>query len=169
MSDGLVLFLPCVPPKTSHHAKRIVKIGRFSRLADRPELVEAKDTIDALLLRHQPASPIGGDGPLVLDIELTWPWLKSDSKKARACGRIPHDTKPDWDNAAKTLTDRLAALRFIAQDSRIVDGRVRKWRGDQPGIGIAVRPWVSDGVLVIYPSPRFHELTSVAISRLAQS
>lgn len=31
--------LVCIPPRTSHHAKRIVRVGAFSRLADKPELV----------------------------------------------------------------------------------------------------------------------------------
>jgi len=140
----MTITLPCIPPKTSHHAKRIVRVGGFSRLADKPELEDAKATLDALLLEHRIPAPIGGDGPVVVDIQLTWPWLTGDAKKVRALGRIPHDTKPDWDNAAKTLCDRLVKLRFLSQDSRIVDGRVRKWRGDAPGIVITIRPWAQE-------------------------
>lgn len=135
----VAFFVSCVPPKTSHHHKRIVRVGGFSRMADKPELNAAKASLDAWFLPHQPPTPL--DGPVVLDIELTWPWLAGDSKKARARGRIPHDSKPDWDNAAKGIADCLARLRFIEQDSRVVDGRVRKWRGDHPGIAVALRPW----------------------------
>jgi Holliday junction resolvase RusA-like endonuclease len=137
-------FVHCVPPKVSHHHKRIVKIGNFSRLADRPELNAAKQSLDAWFLPHQPPAALGG--PIVLDIELIWPWLAGDSKKVRALGRIPHDSKPDWDNAAKGIADCLARLRFIDQDSRVVDGRVRKWRGDVPGIAIRIASWEAQEV-----------------------
>lgn len=130
-------FIACIPPRVSHHHKRIVRIGGFSRLADRPELVAAKMTLESLLLPYQPARPLTGAVSLVLDF--TWPWKASDTKRVRVGCRIPHDTKPDWDNAAKTITDRLVTLRFLEQDSRIVDGRVRKWRGDVPGIGVQLR------------------------------
>lgn len=39
------------------------------------------------------------------------------------------------------IADCLVTLRFLEQDSRIVDGRVRKWRGDTPGIRVTLRAW----------------------------
>jgi Holliday junction resolvase RusA-like endonuclease len=135
--------VPCVPPKTAHHAKRIVRVGGFARLADKPELTSARHTLLALLQPHAPAAPLVG--PVALVIDLTWPWLAGDGKRTRALGRIPHDTKPDWDNAGKTLADVLVTLRYLEQDSRIVDGRVRKWRGDSPGIRVQLAPWAQDG------------------------
>lgn len=138
MTD-LSFFVACVPPKVSHHHKKIIKRGGFYSLGDKPELQQAKGSLDAWFYPHQPPAALGG--PVVLDIELTWPWLAGDSKKTRALGRIPHDSKPDWDNAAKGIADCLARLRFIDQDSRVVDGRVRKWRGDTPGIAIRIAPW----------------------------
>jgi len=131
--------LACVPPRTSHHAKKIVRVGNWTRLADKPELVAARAMLDSVLLPHQPASPI--EGPVVLTLAFTWPWLASDSKRTRALGRIPHDRKPDADNAAKAITDRLAALRFMEQDSQVVELHVRKWRGDQVGINVTLESW----------------------------
>lgn len=133
----LAFRLSCVPPKTSHHAKKIVRVGNFSRLADKPELVAARAMLDSLLLPHQPAQPL--TGPVALTLEFTWPWLASDSKKVRALGRVPHDRKPDADNASKSITDRLVALRFIEQDSAIVELVARKWRGDSPGIAVTLQ------------------------------
>lgn len=88
---GLEFHLSCVPPRTSHHAKRIVRVGQWSRLADKPELVAAKAMLDGLLLPHQPAAPV--TGPVVLELEFTWPWLASHSRRFRAQGRAPHTSK----------------------------------------------------------------------------
>lgn len=129
-------FVACVPPTTSHHRKQIVKIGKFSRLADKPALVEAKAFLESVLLPFQPASPM--TGPIALSLEFTWPWLKGHSKRSRALGRIPHTSRPDCSNVTKTLEDRLVALRFLEDDSRVVDLRVQKWWGDQPGISISI-------------------------------
>ena len=135
----LRFHLACIPPKTSHHAKRIVRVGQFSRLADKPELVAAKGMLDGLLLPHQPANPVLG--PVCLEVVYVWPWRASDGRRTRERGRVPHTSRPDLDNAAKSLTDRLVALRFIEDDSNVVDLHVRKFWGDAPGISIAIRSW----------------------------
>ena len=66
-------------PKTTHHAKKIVKMGGFSRMADKPELTAARETWIAILRPHKPVQPF--DGPLTCTIELTWTWLGSDSRR----------------------------------------------------------------------------------------
>ena len=141
----LKFHLSCIPPKTSHHAKRIVRIGQFSRLADKPELVSAKQMLDALLLPHQPPAPI--PGPVVLEVVNPRPWLASHSKRARAAGRLPHTSKPDLDNVTKSLTDRLKALRFIEDDQAVVELRARKWWSSTPGIEIMIHPWEPHSLL----------------------
>jgi Holliday junction resolvase RusA-like endonuclease len=140
----LAFFVPCVPPTANHQRKRIVRIGQFARLADKPELVAAKAMLDSVLLPHQPHAPV--EGPVRLVLEFTWPWRKSEAKRTRALGRIPHTTKPDCSNALKTLEDRLVALRFIEDDSRVVDVTVRKFFGDQPGIRVLIERVTSYGV-----------------------
>lgn len=134
----LAFFVSCVPPRTSHHHKRIVRMGQFSRLADRPELVDAKATLDALLLPHQPATPI--EGPVQLEVAYTWPWLAKHGKTIRRFGRIPHTSKPDLTNVTKTLEDRLVRLRFIEDDRAVVTLTARKWWGDHPGISVCITP-----------------------------
>jgi Holliday junction resolvase RusA-like endonuclease len=128
--------LNCVPPTANHQRKRIVKIGKFSRLADKPELVAAKAMLDELLLPHQPPAPV--PGPYVMTLEFTWPWRASESKRVRALGRIPHTSRPDCSNLTKTIEDRLVALRFMDDDNAVVDLRVRKFWGDDPGIVVAI-------------------------------
>lgn len=138
--DTIKFFVACVPPTANHQRKRIVKIGKFSRLADKPELVAAKEMIDNLLLPHQPLAPFGV--PVSLIVSFTWPWLKSHSKRFKAQGLQFHTSKPDASNAIKTLEDRLVALRFIEDDRAVVDLRVRKFWGHTPGIRVEIRPAV---------------------------
>ena len=132
--------LVCVPPRTSHHAKRIARVGAFTRLVDKPELVAARELLDTLLLPHQPPAPV--PGPVTLVLEFTWPWLVSHSQRVRAHGRIPHTSKPDTSNCTKTLEDRLVALRFLEDDRAIASHHLQKWWGDQPGIRIVLAPFV---------------------------
>jgi Holliday junction resolvase RusA-like endonuclease len=136
LTHELSFFLPCVPPKATHHAKKIVRVGKFSRLADKPELVSAREMLMALLRPHQPKKPIAP--PIVLSLEFTWPWRGGDSAKTRARGRLPSIVKPDADNSAKLLTDVLVALRFIEADQHIAELTVRKWIGEPAGIEVFI-------------------------------
>lgn len=130
------VFIPCVPPKTSHHAKRIVRRGRFARLADSEKLNDAKATLDGLLLPHQPSAPLLG--PASLSVEFTWPWLAGDPKRIRGSGRVFHARRPDCSNLLKTIEDRLVVLRFLEDDGQVVHVVAAKYRGDRPGIRITL-------------------------------
>jgi len=138
-------FLSCVPPTSSHHHKKIVRFRlkggqQITRLADRPELVEAKETLESLLLPFQPPAPL--DGPVMLRVTFTWPFLKSHPKRFRAQGLQFHTSKPDCTNVIKTLEDRLVALRFLTDDRSVVDIHVRKFWGHRPGIKVEITPAV---------------------------
>jgi Holliday junction resolvase RusA-like endonuclease len=139
---SVAFHLSCIPPRTTHHAKRIVRIGKFSKLADTPELVAAKASLDELLIPQQVSTPIVG--PYALRLEFTWPWLEKHSHRVRVLRRIPHTSRPDCSNLAKTIEDRLVALRFMADDNAVVDLHVSKWWGDVPGIGVDIRTFVAD-------------------------
>jgi Holliday junction resolvase RusA-like endonuclease len=141
-------FLVCVPPSANHQNKRIVKIGHFARLADKPELLAAKEMIDGLLVPHRPHAPLAG--PLTLTLEFTWPWRAGDSAKVRARGRVPMTVRPDCSNLAKTTEDRLAALRFLEDDALVCELVVRKFRGDHPGIGVRLEACL-DPVQAVLP------------------
>jgi Holliday junction resolvase RusA-like endonuclease len=136
---GLAFHLPCVPPTTTHQAKRIARRGKFVRLIDKPELQQARHDLEALLMAHRPAQPF--TGPVRLELQFTWPWLKGHSAKVRAQGRVLKVTKPDCSNLAKTLEDRLAFLRFLEDDAQVaILGPISKWHGDQPGISVRLEP-----------------------------
>jgi len=138
------IFLSCIPPKTTHHAKRIVRVKGFARLADKPELTAAKDTYEALLCQHQIGTPY--EGFLSVVIEVTWPWRKDTPKYKRVLGRVRCNTKPDADDFAKTLIDSLVRMRFIYEDSQVSELVVRKFWGDVPGVAIEIRHLDEDGV-----------------------
>jgi Holliday junction resolvase RusA-like endonuclease len=129
-------FIACVPPTATHHHKKIARVGGFSRLVDKPELVAAREMVDNLLLRHQPETPMSG--PLRLSLEFEWPWLSGHGKRLRAQGRVPKTTKPDCSNLAKMIEDRLVALRFMGQDQLVAGLVVDKFWGDRPGITIHI-------------------------------
>lgn len=151
----LAFFLPCVPPTTTHQRKRIIRIGKFTRLGDSPELQATRAMLEELLLPHQPAAPVRG--AVVLSLEFTWPWLASTPKRVRAeFERVPKTTKPDCSNLAKTLEDRLAALRFIEDDALVAALHVSKWLGDTPGIHVDIAPIAAPGLRrpEPFPAPR---------------
>ena len=131
---AVAFFLPCVPPTTTHQAKRIARRGRFVRLVDKPELQQASRDLETLLVAHRPAEPL--TGPVRLELTFTWPWLKSHSAKVRALGRVRKVTKPDCSNLAKTLEDRLVFLRFLEDDAQVAVLEAQKWHGDQSGITV---------------------------------
>lgn len=137
--DGSIRFrLNCVPPTTTHHSKRIVKIGKFSRLADTGKLVEAKRQIDDLLRPRRLPAPIRG--PVSLTLQFTWPWRQKDSHQVRTLQRVPRATRPDCSNLAKTTEDRLVANGFLEDDGQVAELIVRKFYGDRPGILVAIVP-----------------------------
>lgn len=141
-ASGEIAFrVTCVPPTATHHHKKIITLrtkgGReFHKLGDKSELKDAKATIDSLLLPHQPKAPIVGLVRLTFVFE--WPWRSSDPKRVRALGRVRKGTKPDCSNLAKTLEDRLVALRFIEDDAPVAELVVRKWWSDTPGISVRI-------------------------------
>lgn len=131
----LVIRESCIPPTTSHHAKRIVNRGKFKSLADKPELTAAKSFWDSLFLPHRPERPM--DGPLVLSLELTWPHTKQCAKKLQS-SRIPMDTGVDLDNMGKTITDALVRCGFLVNDSRVCELHIKKFRGPLPGVFLSL-------------------------------
>ena len=133
---GLAFRVACIPPTTTHQAKRIVRIHKFGRLADKPELLAAKGMLDAVLLPFQPAAPI--TGAVELRLEFVWPWRKGEPKRNRAAGRRYHTSRPDTSNIAKTLEDRLVALRFIGDDKAVARSVVTKYWGEMPGIAVTI-------------------------------
>ena len=81
-------------------------------------------------LEHRPTTLM--DGPIGVSATFYLPKPKSRRK-----GDVWADTKPDWDNLGKAVTDALEGL-FWVNDSRIVDCRVRKVYGEPPRVEIEI-------------------------------
>lgn len=81
------------------------------------------------------------EGPLDLDVIVRFPIPASKPKKwkeAALAGHIRPTVKPDWDNSGK-LSDSLNMIVWV-DDKQIVDGRVRKYYSEKPGMWITVKP-----------------------------
>lgn len=140
--------ISCVPPKTTSQTKRAQVVNGRPRFFPSKEHSADCRMLETLLAPHQPNSPVLG--PVELLIELTWPWRASDlATKAKRefaehVGRIWNSSKPDADNVAKAFIDILSAMRFIEDDARVVDLRVRKFFGSSPGIRVSIDQAVED-------------------------
>lgn len=129
-------FVSCQPPTATHHHKKIVRVGGFSRLADKPELNEAKESLAALFKGHAPDVPYSG--PLRLDLQFQFGWLGKHSKKIRASGEAMKTTKPDCSNLAKVVEDVMTRLAFWEDDAQICCLVVTKGYCDRPGIRVRI-------------------------------
>lgn len=143
------IWIPCVPSKSTSQGagKRIVIRNGKPMFFKNKEIREWVNYVAHVLAGHKPTMPMSG--PLVFDIVFVFPVNKSDvsSRKKHAeviaKGLIPHDTKPDWDNAPKAVVDVMVDLDFFA-DEQIVDGRCRLFRGLRTGVYLSVKSWEPD-------------------------
>jgi len=124
-----------VIPTTTHQSKKIVKAGKFTKLADTPELNAAKDFWRLMLMKDRPAEPISM--PCFLLIQLYWPYRSSEPKKNRN-GLICHSSKPDCSNMAKTIEDRLVELGYIKDDALVSTLQVSKYWSEKGGFRIVI-------------------------------
>lgn len=132
----LEFFVRCNPPTATHHHKKIVKKGRNYSLADKPELLEAKESLASLFAPFAPTPPI--EGAVRLDLQFQFGWLKSATQKQRAEGSAFKLSKPDCSNLAKVVEDVMTRLAFWHDDGQIVSLSVSKGYCDQPGIRVRV-------------------------------
>lgn len=88
----------------------------------------------SLLQSFAPAKPY--DGSLRLGVSYCLPLLKTEKKAIREKGWTTHSKRPDGDNLAKQFLDCMGKLLFWEDDSRIVHLSFKKYRSEQPGIGV---------------------------------
>lgn len=137
MREPLEFFIHCVPFKATHHAKRIVRIGKFSRLADKAELRIARETYESLLVPFQIREPY--QGPIALGLFFYFPYPKSMSEKQKRQGAAKI-TKPDCSNLAKTFEDCLVRMGFLEGDQQVVKLITSKAYSEGPGIRVIIEP-----------------------------
>lgn len=130
--------LDMVPPTTTHQQKKIVKCGRFSRLADTPKLKQAIADYMAHLEPFRPDEPLAGAVTATYIFIFPHP---ANTPKYKQLMTLPKTTKPDADNLTKTLQDVLTKLGFITDDAIIADTRTIKLVGPKPAILINLKQW----------------------------
>lgn len=140
-------FIPCNPPKTTAQAHKAVTIvaGRAKMYTDQAGKILQSDYI-SMLRPYVPSIPYWQS--ISVNVLFVFPWRKGEKKSIVQYHYVPHTSKPDRDNAVKTLFDVMTTLRFWTDDNLISDGKITKVWGDTPGIGIE-----------IIPSPTRYELT----------
>lgn len=130
--------LDMIPPTTTHQQKKIVRCGRYSRLADTPKL---KQVIADYRVRLEPFRPAE---PLVGAVNATYIFIfphPSNTPKYKKLMTLPKTTKPDADNLTKTLQDVLTKMGFITDDAIIADTRTIKLIGPKPVVLINLTTW----------------------------
>lgn len=139
-------FCPCVPPKATAQQKGARVVGDADasgairnakvRVHTKRHVEKAKALFTALFVDHRPPCPF--NGPLRVQIVLTFPWNKGETKANRAKGWLPMPVGPDFDNLSKTPVDVLSRLSFWCNDSQIFDGRIIKGWGGEPGVRVRI-------------------------------
>ncbi len=104
---------------------------------------DAKTQNSEAWVRHCAVQAVGQpclEGALALEMAITVAVPKSWSKRKQADamqGKIRPTGKPDWDNLGK-ITDALNKIVWM-DDSQIVDGRVTKHYGSDPGAVLTIK------------------------------
>jgi Holliday junction resolvase RusA-like endonuclease len=131
-------FLPMIPPTATSQTKRLVMVGGKPRFFPKKEHAKAEADLMTLIKPKAPTEPL--DGPILLQVDFTFPWRKTEGKRRKEWGRIPNDKRPDADNLVKLVGDVLTKANFYADDGQVADLRVAKYWGDEPGIKISISP-----------------------------
>lgn len=136
----ITFHLPIVPPKaTSQSAgKRIVVVKGKPMFFKSGKAQAVENDLTLLCAPHKPRQPF--ECPITLSVDYVFPWRKSEPKKRRALGRVPHTSKPDCSNMVKMLEDCLTKLGFWKDDSLVSDLQVTKAWGDAVGIYVRIEP-----------------------------
>jgi Holliday junction resolvase RusA-like endonuclease len=118
------------PPRATHHAKQLARRGTKTVMVNSPELEAAWAYYLSRIPERRELVPIAG--PITADV--TFHFEIRDEQGADVRPGAPMGRKPDRDNACKVLFDALAERGWIANDSHVTDGPIRK-RWAAPGNG----------------------------------
>jgi Holliday junction resolvase RusA-like endonuclease len=130
MKVKIEFFVECNPPKITSQQRR--------HGYKQAKLKQAEAFWKAVMEINAPAKPLKGALRLVIDV--TYPHTKQSKIICERTGRmaIPKLTTPDFDNISKIPVDAMAKCDYFENDSRIFDGRIRKWHGDVPGVAVCL-------------------------------
>ena len=136
-------WIVCNPPRSTAQSQRRVAV-RGKKGSDKVVPVmytttkgkKQESDFKDLLKDYVPMKPY--DGALRLGISYCLPLLKTEKKAIREKGWALHDKRPDADNLIKQFADVLGKMAFYTDDSKIVHLSFRKYRSENPGIGVVL-------------------------------
>lgn len=129
-------FCPCIPPKATAQQKGVNTSSGRPVYFTKKKVQHAHDLFTSLFVNLCP--PVPFNGPIRVEVVMTFPWKKDETKHNRAKGWIPMPVRPDWDNLAKVPFDVLSDLSFWCDDGQVFDGRVIKGWGCEPGVRVTI-------------------------------
>ncbi len=94
------------------------------------------DVLRLLAAKHRPVKPM--TGPVRVEMEVRYPWRKSEPKKNRVKGWKWKSTRPDVDQLAKQTLDVLQSLHYFTDDAQVVSLLVEKQWSDAPGLSLQI-------------------------------
>jgi hypothetical protein len=124
-------------PKPKGNAKKIVRMGRFTKLTNDDAVVAAANNAKAIAYTQRP--PQLFTGALVVDVDFVFAIPESRKRgKNKVVPGQRHTQKPDRGNCLKMIEDVLEGIAY-ADDSAIADGVVRKLWGEVDETRVTVR------------------------------
>lgn len=137
----LEFTLWCNPPKHTAQGSSMVlknpKTGKyFIGKKSNSNAIQTKNELLAMLIPHRPEKPL--QGALRCEIDIFFPFRKSETKKNRLKGLLPVITKPDLDNWVKQFNDCLTRLNFWNDDAQVYDLHLRKFYCENPRIEVKI-------------------------------
>lgn len=129
-------FCPCVPPKATAQQKGVGVSGGRPVFFTKKNVQKSKEFFTYLFCNLRP--PVPFNGPIRVELIITFPWKKGETKVNRAKGWLPMPVRPDFDNLSKTPMDVLSHLSFWCDDGQIFDGRIIKGWGSVPGVRVTI-------------------------------
>ena len=130
-------FCPCTPPKATAQQKGVMVTGGGRPVFFTKKNVQrSKEFFYWIFISRRPPCPF--NGAIRVEVVLTFPWRKGETKANRARGWVPMPVGPDFDNLSKTPIDVMSRLSFWCNDSQIFDGRIIKGWGAAPGVRVTI-------------------------------
>ena len=138
------IAIPGGPPKYTAQQRRWSVVNGRPRTYPDKRAKHTREELAALLEPYKPDALY--TGPLKMQVDLYYPYRKSDlrSPEAKAGIPIPKVTRPDVDNSMKLLQDVMTGMYYV-DDSQIYSLNARKFYGPQPGLMIDIKEECCDG------------------------
>lgn len=129
----LELFMPMIPPTTTHQQKKVHVVNGKPIYYESEDLKKARAKLSAHLAEHIPDEPL--DGPLQCIVK----WLFPTKAKKHVDGDWKA-TRPDTHNLNKLLFDVMTDLGYWTDDARVASETIQKFwvKESMPGIYIKI-------------------------------